>query len=148
MASGPQSVRTVEWRTAAKTMTFAGGTANDPGDYDGTGNPATLFTVTGVVEMRIIGKCTTELAGASATLEVGTATDTDALIATTTGTDIDANELWNDASPTDSVEALQTALTVSQNVIQTAGVANITAGVIVYFVQWRAISADGLVKPA
>lgn len=129
-------------------MTFAGGTANDPGDYDGTGNPATLFTVTGVVEMRIIGKCTTELAGASATLEVGTATDTDALIATTTGTDIDANELWNDASPTDSVEALQTALTVSQNVIQTAGVANITAGVIVYFVQWRAISADGLVKPA
>jgi len=36
-----------------KVMTFAGGTANDPGDYDGTGNPATLFNVKGVVRMRI-----------------------------------------------------------------------------------------------
>ncbi len=56
-----------------KVMTFAGGTTNDPGDFDGTGNPATLFTVTGTVLMKLFATCGVNLAGASATIAVGTA---------------------------------------------------------------------------
>lgn len=133
-----------------KVMTFAGGTANDPGDYDGTGNPATLFNVTGTVRMRILAKCTTNLAGASATLEVGTALSTAGLIAQTTATDIDANEIWHDASPDTSIEAT-TVLTekiVSQDVIQTVGTANITAGKIVYTCLWYPLSEDSMVTAA
>lgn len=140
-----------DWaNVASKVMTFAGATANDPGDYDGTGNPATLFTVTGAVLLRIMAVCSVDLAGASATIEVGTAKDTDAFIATTTGTDIDANEIWHDATPDNSVEA-STVLAekvVVQNVIQTVGTANLTAGKITYYAFWYPLSADASVVAA
>jgi len=48
---------------ATKTMTFDGATENDPGDEDGTGNPADLFIVSGTVLMRILAICNTDLAG-------------------------------------------------------------------------------------
>lgn len=133
-----------------KVMTFAGGTANDPGDYDGTGNPATLFNVSGTVRMRILAKCLVNLAGASATVEVGTALSTAGLIALTTATDIDANEIWHDVSPDTSVEAttVLTEKVVSQNVIQTVKTANITAGKILYTCLWYPLSEDAEVTAA
>jgi hypothetical protein len=136
--------------SATKTMTFAGGTTNDPGDFDGTGNPATLFTVTGTVLMRILARCTTNLAGASATLAVGTALSATGLIASTTATDIDANEIWHDATPDASVEltSVLTEKIVSQDVIQTVGTANITAGVIEYTCLWFPLSEDAKVVAA
>ncbi len=133
-----------------KVMTFAGGTANDPGDYDGTGNPATLFYVTGVVRMRILARCTVNLAGASATLAVGTALSATGLITTTTATDIDANELWHDATPDASVEATTVLVekVVAQNVIQTVATANITAGSITYTCIWYPLSENASVVAA
>lgn len=133
-----------------KHMVFAGGTTNDPGDFDGTGNPATLFNVTGVVRMRILAKCLVNLAGATATLAVGTALSTTGLITTTTATDIDANELWHDATPDASIEATSVLAekVVSQNVIQTVGTANITAGEIMYTCLWYPLSEDGEVTVA
>jgi len=133
-----------------KTMTFAGGTTNDPGDFDGTGNPATLFTVTGTVKMKLFGICTTNLAGATATVAVGTALSPTGLIAQTTATDIDANEIWHDATPDASIE-LSTVLTekiVSQNVIQTVGTANVTSGVITYYCIWKPLSPGSSVVAA
>lgn len=125
----------------SKTMTFDGATTNDPGDFDGTGNPATLFTVTGDVLVRVFGVCTTLLAGASATLEVGVAGDTASLIAQTTATDIDANEVWVDAVPGFN-QSLPTTQIIAQgaDIIQTVGTANITAGVITYYCAWRPLS--------
>lgn len=135
-----------------KEMTFAGGTTNDPGDEDGTGNPATLFTVTGDVILRIIAVCKTNLAGATATLEVGLADNTAVLLAQTTATDIDANDIWHDATPDASIELNSVApsyiISGGQDVIQTVGTANITAGKIVYYCFWRPISDDGLVESA
>lgn len=133
-----------------KVMTFAGGTTNDPGDYDGTGNPATLFNVSGTVRMRILAKCLVNLAGASATVEVGTALSTAGLIALTTATDIDANEIWHDATPDASVEATTVLAEkiVSQNVIQTVKTANITAGKILYTCLWYPLSEDAEVTAA
>lgn len=134
----------------AKSVTFAGGTTNDIGDVDGTGNPATLFTVTGTVAMKLIGVCTASLTGDTATLEVGTALSTAALIAQSTATDIDINEIWHDATPDASIEltSVMTEKIVNQNVIQTVGTANITAGAITYHCLWRPISVGATVTAA
>ena len=52
---------------AEKEITFVGGTPNAIGDFDGTGNPFDIFTVTGTVRMKIYAICTTNLAGAAGT---------------------------------------------------------------------------------
>ncbi len=135
-----------------KTMTFAGGTTNDPGDQTGTGNPATLFTVTGIVAVRLLAVCTTNLAGAAATLEVGVVGNTAALIAQSTGTDIDAGEIWHDATPDSGIEAVTVApeklIVNGLDIIQTVGTADVTSGVINYYCFWRPISDDALVVAA
>lgn len=127
----------------SKAMTLAGGTVNDPGDFDGTGNPATLFTVTGTVLATVFATCGVALEGATATIEVGISGNTAALIAQTTATDIDANEVWIDNAPA-TVEALPGAkiLTNGTDIIQTVGTANITAGTLTYYCLWRPLT-DG-----
>ena len=75
---------------------------------DGTGDTGahTLFTVTGDVLMTVFGVCGTNLAGA-ATIEVGTANNTAALIAQIgDATDLDAGENWVDATPEAEVSVL------------------------------------------
>jgi hypothetical protein len=138
------------YNVAEKTMTFAGGTVNDPGDFDGTGNPATLFTVSGTVYMKLFAVVQTDLAGAGATLIVGTAKNTSGLLALTTATDLDQYEIWHDATPDASIEAatVATEKIVNQNVIQTAATANITSGVLRYICMWRPITANASVAPA
>lgn len=127
--------------TAVKTMTFAGGTLNDPGDFDGTGNPATLFTVTGgMVAVKLYARVTTALVGATATIAVGTTVSTASLIASTTATNLAINEMWNDATPDTGAEVDSTLKIVSQSIIQTIGTANITAGVIEYVALWKPIT--------
>lgn len=135
---------------ASKTMTFAGGTTNDPGDFDGTGNPATLFTVTGTVLMKLFATCEVDLAGATATVSVGVTGGTATLIPLTIATDIDANEIWHDATPDARVElsSVATEKIVNSNVIQTVGTANITAGRVKYHCIWKPISRDGNVVAA
>lgn len=133
-----------------KTVTFAGGTANNMGDFDGTGNPYTLFNVTGDILCYIVAVCKTDLAGASATLEVGVTGATAALIAQTTATDIDVNDGWFAATPTLGVANTPQyhAIGGGLDIIQTVGTANITAGKIDYYCFWRPLSDDGFVKAA
>lgn len=135
---------------ASKSVTFAGGTLNDMGDYDGTGNPYTLFTVTGDVLVYIVAVCKTDLAGATATVEVGVTGATAALIAQTTATDIDVNEGWFAATPTLAVAntAQYHVIGGGLDVIQTVATANITAGEITYYCFWKPLSADGEVSAA
>lgn len=135
---------------AVKTSSaFAGGTTNAHGDSAGTGNPYNLFTVTGVVELRIFGVCSVELTGASATLEVGVAGATANLIAQTTGTNIDANEIWNSATPGTRVMAVSGSFWVADaTIIETVGTADVTAGQITYYCVWRPISDGATVVAA
>jgi len=128
----------------SKTITFAGGTTNAIGNHDGTGDPFTIFEVEGTVALKVLAICTTSLEGASATLRVGTALSDAGLIASTTATDIDANEIWHDATPDASVEATSvlTEKIVSQDVIGTVGTANITSGVITFTAIWKPL-VDG-----
>lgn len=134
-----------QYKSLETDITFDGGTANAIGDESGTSNPYTILTVTGTVELSIIAICTTNLAGATATLEVGTSTSTAGLIAQTTATDIDAGEIWHDASPDTDIELTSVAgrYIVNDDVILTVGTADITAGVIKFIIRWSPISADG-----
>lgn len=139
-----------QWQIATKTITFAGGTTNAIGDYDGTGNPASVFTVTGDVMAVIWGVCSTNLEGASATVEVGVTGNTAAIIAQSTATDIDAGEVWRDATPAVGAETLNDPIFIANglDVILTAATANVTAGVIRFYCVWYPISSDGAVAAA
>ena len=138
---------------AEKIITFDGGTTNGIGDFDGTGDPFDIFTVTGDVKMKIVGICTTILAGGgTATLEVGVTGATAGLIAQTTAVDIDANEIWHDASPDSPIELEsvmgENIIANGLDVIGSTGTANITSGVIKFICLWRPLSRDGEVVAA
>jgi len=110
----------------------------------------TLATVTGVVAVSVFAVCDTTLTGALATLEVGTALSSAGLIAQTTATDIDVNEIWHDATPDTSIELTSVVLKkiVTQNIVQKIATAAVTAGAITYYILWSPISADGNVVVA
>lgn len=135
------------WRQAEKDITFDGGTTNAIGDFNGTGDPFTVFTITGTIKLKLYAVCTTILAGASATLELGVSGNTAKLIAQTTATDIDANEIWHDATPDSAVElssvSVENIIANGLDVIGTVGTANITSGVIKFVALWKPVSKDG-----
>lgn len=133
-----------------KTLTFDGGTTNGVGDFDGTGNPATLFTITGSVLIQVVGICLTDLAGATATVEVGVTGATAAILAQETATDIDANKIWHDATVDATIEASSVISTfiASTNIILTAATANVSGGSIKFIARWVPLSADGNVVAA
>lgn len=109
----------------------------------------TLFTVTGVVSVRIFGICSEDLVGATATIAVGISGNTAALIALTTATEIDNNEIWLDTGPA-TVEALPSSqiLAAGTDIIETVATANITDGTLTMYCLWLPISDDGDVVAA
>lgn len=125
---------------------FAGGTVNARGHDGGTSDPLTLATVTGDVLVRIFGVCTTDLAGATATLSVGVAGNAAVLIAQTTATDIDANEIWLGAAPAavgvDALADVPGPFIVANglDIIETVGTTSITAGALYYVVLWKPLT--------
>ena len=136
-----------------KSITFTGGTANTIGDHDGTADPFDIFTVTGLVVARVFAVCTTALAGASATLEVGVTGGTASIIALTTATNIAVNEIWHDNSPDSFLEASTIATEnvihgSGTNIIGTVKTQNITAGVIKFICCWYPLSEGASVVAA
>lgn len=124
---------------------------NSTGDQNGTGNPITLFTVTGTVLVRLFAICITDLQVVSgATLEVGTTISTAGLIAQTSATGIDANEIWHDATPDASIELSSVVAEniIHQDIHQLVGTADISGGSIAYYCIWKPISNDGSVVAA
>jgi hypothetical protein len=118
-----------------KELTFS----NDTGTVS-------LFTVTGDLLVKIVPVCKTNVASAAAgNIEMGVSGDTNAMIAATTGTDIDANEIWVDASPDSNIEPMSTVreyiISNSDNVILTLS-AQIDSGAITFYCYWSPLS-DG-----
>lgn len=139
-----------DWRIAKHVGTAFTGGSNEHGDTAGTANPTTLFDVSGVVEVRVFGICNTLLDGATGTIEVGVTGNTAVLIAQTTATNIDANEVWLDATPGVRAKALSSNGVIVNNtdIIETVGTADLTAGQIDYYCIWRPISTDATVTAA
>ena len=132
----------------AKPGVFAGGTSNARGNQAGTGNPTSLFTVTGNVLVQIYGVGITTLTGASATLSFGVTGNTGLLIASTTATSIAATDVWLSNAPAIgfAYSSLGTfILPYSQNIIETVGTANITGGNLYYVCLWRPLSSGSTV---
>lgn len=131
--------RTVNSNSAfllTSNWTFAAATTGATGAH-------TLFTVTGDVLVNVFAHCTTDVTGGG-TGEVGTANNTAGLIAQTTGTAIDANEWWQNGTPTLKIGAdVQPAIPVgsSTNIILTIGTDTLTAGVVDFYCIWRPLSS-------
>lgn len=108
-----------------------------------------LFTVTGLVRMRIVAEVTTNGAGATATIELGHESDTDAFIATTTITDLAAGEIWIDATPTEV--AGNTSTLLMDKIVNAVDIgyeiktAAATAGAIVFHCWWEPLNSTGAV---
>jgi hypothetical protein len=125
---------------------------------DDTGAQAayTIFTVTGDVTVKsVIGICDVALtSGGAATIEMGVAGDTAAIIAQTTATDLILNEVWRDATPTTTLEPMTAGtelgyiIPAGQDIIFTIGTADLTAGDIDFYVLWRPLSSDSNVVAA
>ena len=111
-------------------------------DGVGTGAVGTVAIAT-VTEQVLITYmsvfCTTSLTGATATVELGVAGNTAGLIAQTTGTDIDANDWWQDASPEVKISGSIVNQNVAGDIILTVGTAAVTAGVLEFVFFWRPI---------
>lgn len=127
--------------TVSKDITYAAGTTGATG-------ATTLFTVTGVVAVRVFAVCSADLtSGGSATIEVGISGNTAALIAQTTATGIDTGEFWIDTGPA-TIELLPNPSLCRANIIQTIGTTTITGGTLSYYCIWVPISSDGDVVAA
>ena len=125
---------------------------------DDTGAIATytIFTVTGDVILQVFGICDIALtSGGVAKIELGVSGDTAAFIAQATATELIANEVWIDATPTLTKEILDPAavprtwiIANGQDVIFTISAVALTAGDIDFYGLWRPLSADANVVAA
>lgn len=122
------------------------------GAVDGAQGAVTLFTVSGAVRAKIVGFCTENMAGATATIEVGISGGTALIIALTTATDLIAGEIWHDASPDAEIEADSVAvpniIADGNDVILTIATADLTNGTIVFVCEWEALTVGAKVEAA
>ena len=118
-----------------------------------TGSVATheILTVTGLVRLRIAAVCTVNVAG-SGSIQLGVEGATNALIAATTGTDLDAGEIWDDATPTTAYDTF--ANVVFDSVINGLDVGyeittdTLTGGNVTFYYWWEPLNSTGAVVAA
>ena len=126
------------WRQAENTVTFSGSVS---------GKTTDIFTVTGDVRAKVVAVCSSMLSGASATIAVGTSSLTSGIIAQTTATDIDTNEIWHDTSPDANIENVsvmtENIIANGLNIGYTVGNDDITGGTLRFLALWKPLSADG-----
>jgi hypothetical protein len=118
------------------SVTFVAGTTGSVGKH-------TLATVTGVVAVSIIGLCTVDVTG-TGSAQIGTTAVTNAIVASTTGTTIDANELWFDATPISYVAVGSVPkIIVGDNISYEVTGDTLTGGVVKFYILWSPLSPDG-----
>lgn len=114
----------------------------------GATGATTLFTVSGLVAMRIFAVASgTDLTG-SGTLEVGISGNTAALLAQVAATALDVGEIWVDSAPA-TIEALPALQLVNgTNIIQTIATDTVTAGTLTYYCAWFPLTQSASVTAA
>jgi len=85
-------------------------------------------------------------------VEVGISGNTACLIAQTAALDIDAGEIWHDATPDSSFELASVAkefmLSNGADIILTVATDEVNAGVLVFCLEYFALSEDGKAEAA
>ena len=117
---------------------------------DDTGAAAayTIFTVTGDVALQIFGLCQVDLTSdGAATIELGIAGNTAALVAQTGFANVDAYTTWQDATPEDNPGAITSLPTFvvanGADIIMTIATADLTAGDLDFHAYWVPLSTNG-----
>jgi len=127
----------------SKTVTFV----NTAADVN-------LFTVTGDVLIKLIAICDTSIASAAGcNLSVGVTGDLDDLIAVTTGTDLDAGNIWHDNAPDEGFEwssVIKEAIIANglDIILDVETAKQVDSGVISFYLWWAPISSDGIIVVA
>src|SRR4030043_816840 len=141
-----------------RTITFTGAAgSNTWGDDGGTLDGGALFTVTGLIYCKLIAVCKTLLdSDGAATISIGTADSATLFMPAETATQIDAEQIWfNDAgNATYGIIGAESAaagnlpeyaLNGNDIILTVAGAANVTAGVLDFYLLWQPISDDASV---
>ncbi len=104
----------------------------------------TVFTVTGSVLVQVFAECSVDVTG-TGTAELGVTGNTAALLAQTTGTAIDAGEVWTTSTPATGTAALPGAFIITNglDILLTIGTSTLTAGTVTFTCLWRPLSDDG-----
>jgi hypothetical protein len=128
-------------RITIKAVVFAAATTGSVAVHN-------LFTVTGLVKLKIFGVCSEDLAsGGASTVEVGTTLNTAGLIALTTSTTIDSGDIWNAAAPaSDYVSSTLSEFLVNATTIKyEIKVDTVTDGTITFYCIWTPLDSTGSV---
>lgn len=126
---------------SSKTITYVAASTGAVGE-------TTLFTVTGLVSISVIGVVgSVDLTG-SGTLEVGDDTTTDQFLGQLAATALDASEVWSDTTATLVSDMPTSYLMSGGNVVQTIATNTVTAGSITYYCFWVPISVGAKVTAA
>jgi len=139
----------LNWQIAVhRSSPFTGASANQHGNNGGTNDPYTLFTVTGdLVIAGFWGVINTNLAGATATVEVGVPGNTAAILAQELATDMLDGGLYVSTTVAAGIASLPTSgawqvINDGADIIETVNTSNVTAGQIDYYCIWAPVE-DG-----
>ncbi len=131
-----------------KTVTFDGGTLNGIGDIDGTQNPYTLFTVSGLNKSFIWGSCTSDLTdvGNGGKISVGVTGNLVGLMSLVTATTIDTNEIYSNTGAI-GITIISTALKLvnNLNILLNCSIENITGGTIIFYCYYTPLSLNAVI---
>jgi len=130
-----RGMKTAEWRHTQAEFTL-----------DGT-SPDTIFTVTGLVEVKIFGHITTDWTAHGDTAAVGTADSTTLLLAAVAGTAIDDEDIWTSATVADAAAAPLSFIINDGDIIVTQSGGNLIAGVTMFHCYWRPLEEGASVTP-
>ncbi len=135
-----------------RTLTFNGAVADAWGNDGGALDGGAVYTVTGLVEVQLVGVVTTDLVG-GATVEVGITAGTAIFGAQVTDTVLDDGEIYlNDTTPATSfivgeeqaaIDNLPIYLLNGTDIILTTTTTDTDSGVIDFYCIWTPISTDG-----
>ncbi len=114
-----------------------------------------IFSVTGLVALRVIGVITENIAATVDNASVGTSNSATAIIANTTGDNLngEVGAIWVDNAPQTNGEIKEDAFSANMYVVHDEDIvatstANHDAGKVKFYCFWKPISSDGKVEPA
>jgi hypothetical protein len=133
-----------KWRWAEEepslliTITMAAGTTGSAAQHE-------ILTVTGLCEIKILTKCTTNVAG-SGSIQLGWTGTTNGIIASTTGTNVNAGAIWNSTSADILAgiegDVLFTVVSNGADIGYEITSATLTGGVLVFYIWWTPLEDD------